>query len=295
MKRLNYSWLVLIFITCLCTCQKQTYTLPEALDKSQITFEVVQDLATDAGGNTVILINNTAETISYWDYGTGQSNRQRDTVQFAFKGTYEIKFAALTGGGLVEMDPITIEVTEDNLNYVNDPLWIALSGGPGEEKTWILDIDNHFFEGPLYFYGTDNGWLEEGDDGCYGDDCWNWSPDYAGNSWLMPYGDYGTMTFSLKDGPYITVEHLMLPNRGTEQGTYNLNIQDKTLSLSGASPLHDNEREGCVANWGDIKLMSLTENTMQLAVLRRASCEGEALLVYNYVSKDFADSENDSE
>lgn len=294
MKGIYYIWMSFLTIL-LCTCQKQTYTLPTALDQSQIAFEVLQDLTVDAGGNTVILINNTDETISYWNYGFGQSNRQRDTIRFPFQGTYEIAFSALTGGGLVEMDPVTIEVTEDNLNYVNDPLWIALSGGPGNEKTWILDIDNHFFEGPLYFYGTDNGWSEGGDDGCYGEDCWNWNPVYAEESWLMPYGDYGTMTFSLIDGPRVVVDHLMLPHRGTERGTYNLNVNEKTLTLNGVSPLHDEAREGCVANWGNIRLMSLTEDSMQLAVLRRASCDSEALLVYNYVSKDFADAQNTDE
>lgn len=290
-KIITFGGLALLSLATLITCKKIDPQLAAPLEKSAIHFEVIQDLSLDAGGNTVILINNTPETLPIWDYGTGRSTRQRDTVRFAFRGNYPIQFAVMTGGGIVEMDPVTVNVTEDNLNYVNDPLWIALSGGPGNEKTWILDIDHHVFEGPLFFYGTDNGWLAGGDNGCYGDDCWNWNPDYAGNSWLMPYGDYGTMTFSLIDGPYVTVDHLMVPGRGIERGSYNLQVDSKILTLTGASPLHDADRDGCVDNWGSIRLMSLTENSMQLGLFRRASCDGEALLVYNYVAKDFVDSQ----
>ncbi len=290
------TYLLLLAIPLLfATCKKHDPDLDTPLDPAAIRYEIIQDLEADPGGNTVILINQTPEVIPIWEYGTGRSTRQRDTIRFAFRGDYEIRFSAMAGGGITDMDPIQITVSEDNLNYVNDPLWIALSGGPGASKTWLLDIDQHFFDGPLYFYGTDNGWLEGGDDGCYGGDCWNWSPDYAGNSWIMPYGDYGRMTFSLIDGPYVEVSHTMVPGRNNERGTYNLDIANHTLSMSGAAPLHDADRDGCVANWGNIRIFSLTENTMQLGVLRRESCEGEAMLVYNYVTEDFANAQTESE
>ncbi len=274
----------LFFLT---ACQDDNYELGRMLDKSEIKFRVEQPRNIDPGGNTVILINETPGTLSMWDYGTGRSDRRVDTVRFAFQGEYVIKFSAATAGGIVEMDPVTIQITQDNLNYVDDPLWAALSGGVGSEKTWILDIEAKYFDGPLYFYGTDNGW--EGACMKDGGDCWNWNPDYAGNTWLMEAGDYGTMTFNLKNGPFVTVEHKMLPNRGTERGTYFLDVNSKTLTMTDATPLHNSGNDGCVAAWGNIKLLSLTESAMQLAVLR-TSCEGPALLVYNYVSKEYSDS-----
>ncbi|MCO4291573.1 hypothetical protein NF867_01680 [Solitalea sp. MAHUQ-68] len=289
MKHLKkFIWVVLIGISFITSCQKETYDLGRMLDKSEIKFEVVQDLVTDPGGNTVILINKTPETVAMWDYGTGKSNRDRDTIRFAFKGDYTVKYSAMTAGGVVEMDPVTVKVTADNLSYVNDPLWIALSGGPGNEKTWILDIKAQYFDGPLYFYGTNNGWLEGGNAGCYGADCWNWNPVYKDNTWLMDNGDYGTLTFNLKGGPFVKANHLMLPSRGQESGTYYLDKDNKTLTMTGATPLHDANRDGCVAAWGNIKVMSLTATTMQLAVLR-TSCEGPCLLVYNFVSKEYSD------
>ncbi|WP_207535157.1 hypothetical protein [Desertivirga arenae] len=287
----TFKNIYVIFLAAVCfiaSCSKKEYELGSLPDKSDLKFEVKQDLQKDPGGNTVILVNNTPETTPVWNYGTGKSYRQRDTIRFAFKGNYTVKFSAVTGAGIVEGDSIIVKVTQDNLQYVNDPLWTALSGGPGNEKTWILDIKAQYFDGPLFFYGTNNGWLQGGNSGCYGADCWNWSPDYKGNTWLMENGDYGTMTFSLKGGPFVKSTHLKLPSRGTENGTYYLDKDAKTLTLSGASPLHDKDRDACVANWGSIKLMSLTENSMQLAVLR-TSCEGPALLVYNYVTKEYSD------
>src|SRR5690606_21067535 len=103
-------------------------------------------------------------------------------------------------------------------------------------------------------------------------------PDYAGNSWLMAYGDYGTMTFSLQGGPYVTVNHLMLPGRATESGTYFLDADTKMLTMTGATPLHDSGRDGCVVDWGSIQLFSLTEDAMQLGVMRKDACEGAAYL-----------------
>lgn len=283
MKLINrITLIVFIAVFSVLSCKKKDYSLSGLPDKSEINMEVKQDLTVDAGGNTVYLVNHTDKVAPVWDYGTGRSTRRVDTIRFAFQGDYVIKRTAVTGGGLVELDPITIHVTQDNLNYVNDPLWIALTGGPGNEKTWILDIDAKHFDGPLFFYGTDNGWGGE----CTktGGDCWNWNPKYSDNTWLMPSGDYGTMTFSLKGGPFVKVVHNMIPSRGTENGTYYLDINTKKLTMTDATPLHDEGRDGCVAAWGNIKLLSLTETHMQFAVLR-TSCDGPCLLVYNYVAK----------
>jgi hypothetical protein len=286
MKKNNIAFtLFLAAVMVFTSCQPDEHELSPVLDKSEIQYEITQDLVTDPGGNTVIMKNSTPGTITYWDYGSGHSTNATETIHFAFKGEYVIKLSVLTAGGMVNLDPKTITVTENNLEYVNDPLWTALSGGVGNEKTWILDINATKFDGPMYFYGTNNGWLEGGDKGCYGKDCWNWSPVYKDNTWLMPGGDYGTMTFSLKDKAGVVVNHLMIPSRGTETGSYFLDATAKKLTLTGATPIHDAGRDACVDAWGSITLFSLTETTMQLGVLRKTSCDGAAMLVYNYVVK----------
>lgn len=288
----SFCLLTLVVFT---SCSDDDYKLGTLPDKSEITYEVYQDLNLDPGGNTVIVKNTTPETILTWNYGTGKSNKSVDTIQYAFKGDYTIDITATTGAGLVHLDPVTISVTDDNLNYVDDPLWTALSGGVGESKTWVLDLDaegvSKYFVGPQYFYGTDNGWLDGGQDGCYveGGDCWNWSPDYAGNSWLMPAADYGTMTFSLDGGPYVTVDHLTIPARGTESGSYFLDSNAKTLTMTDATILHPESIESCVDSWANMRIFSLTEDALQLGVLRKSSCDGAAYLVYNFISKEYSD------
>jgi hypothetical protein len=273
----------------------------DPLDPSEIDFEVIQDYDMDAGGNTVILKFNTPGATPVWNYGTGKSTRAVDTVRFAFQGDYAIDLSVITAGGVVSMDPVNISVTEDNLNYVNDPLWTKLTGGNGESKTWLLDLDEEgtsiHFLGPLYFYGTDNGWLEGGGQwdagaaGCYeeGGDCWVWQPEWSGNTWLMPAGDYGSMTFSLEGGPYVTVDHQMLPNLGEQSGTFFLDKDNHTLTLTDAGILHNEGVDACAINWGNAMIFSLTENTMQLGVLRPDGCnnEGPAMLVYNFVTEEY--------
>lgn len=284
--------LLLVSMVLMTSCQDDDYTLGEMPDKSAIDFEVVQEYSIDEGGNTVVLKNNTPGTVSMWDYGTGRSTRFVDTVRFAFQGEYVIKFSALTAGGIVEMDPVTITVTDDNLNYVNDPLWTALTGGVGNEKSWVLDIDAKYFDGPFYFYGTNNGWQGEClvPDG----DCWNWSPVYADNTWLMPDGDYGVMTFSLQGGPFF---HAEKPMEGgiEEEGTYFLDADAKILTINDASILRgykgDNAGIAGISDWSNYRLFSLDENTMQLGVIRDQDIDGEgpAQLVYNFVSKEYSD------
>ncbi|WP_257667236.1 hypothetical protein [Parapedobacter tibetensis] len=294
--RITMAWMAVLL--CMATCKQVDPQLGQLLDKSQINFEVVQDLVTDPGGNTVILINHTSGTVPVWDYGTGKSNRARDTVRYAFEGEYTIRFSAMTAGGMVEMDPVTITVTEDNLNYVNDPLWIALSDGPGEEKQWLLDTESKYFAGPLSFYGVNNGWLLEGGawdgggaTGCYGDDCWTWSPEGV---YAMDEGDYGVMTFSLKGGPFF---HAIKPMEGgiEQNGTYYLDINSKMLTINGASILRGYKPESNgltgISNWTNYRVLALDEDILRLGVIRDRDVDGEglAMLVYNFISKEYAD------
>ncbi len=284
--------ILMTFFTC-----SEDYELGRKLDPSELDFSVVQDYSIDPGGNTVILINNTPETVPVWDYGTGKSNRAIDTVRFAFAGDYTIKFSAVTAGGVVDAEPITITVDEDNFNYINHPIWNMLSGGQGNSKKWYLDLNaegvSKYFAGPMYFYGTDNGWLEGGDEGCYGDDCWSWAPDWASNTWIMDAADYGYMEFNLQGGPFVTVDHLTLPDLGVQNGTYNLDLNNYKLSMSNAQMIHNVGYDTCSSNWGNLTIFSITEDAMQLGVIREAigscSSEGPAMIVYNFISQEYSD------
>ncbi len=279
--------LLLASVFLITACQQDDYELGTMLSKSEINYEVIQEYSIDEGGNTVILRNNTPGTVSMWDYGTGRSTRMVDTIRFAFQGEYVIKFSAVTAGGIVEMDPITIEVTDDNLNYVNDPLWLLLSGGPGNEKTWLLDFDadgvSKYFNGPLYFAHENWSWGNT----CEGEDCWMWDPSVQGNDWIADPGDYGTMTFNLKGGPFVTVDHKLTTGRGTEEGTYYLDINAKTLTLTDVWPLQNSWAATDAGNdFSMMKVITLTEDAMQLAVQHASKAE---VIILNYISKEYSD------
>ncbi len=271
-------------------CQPEEFTMGTMISADQLQYSITQN-ADDP--NMILLESLTPGVTPLWQTPMGRSTRMRDTVKIPFAGDYKFVYGVESDGGYIQADTFKLTLTTNNLLYVNDPLWTMLSGGVGNSKTWLLDLDENgvskYFAGPLYFYGTDNGWLEGGDNGCYGSDCWNWNPDWAGNTWLMPQGDYGSMTFDLIGGAHISVDHLML-NR-EENGTYFLDASAKTLKMTDAGPLHDANRDGVVIDWGSLKVLSLTENTMQLAALRDAALSGEGacLLVYNFISKDYAD------
>jgi hypothetical protein len=276
--------LVFIALFSLLSCKKNDYSLTALPDKSAINMEVKQDLAVDAGGNTVYLINHTDKIEPVWDYATGKSTRRVDTVHYAFQGDYIIRRSAVTQGGIVNLDSIIVHVTKDNLNYVNDPLWTALSGGVGQQKTWLLDLDangvSKFFDSPVYFAGDDYSWAG----GCAkpNGNCWTWFPKWSDNTWINAKADYGSMTFSLKGGPFVTVDQKATSTAGVTNGTYYLDKDAKTISFSGVTPLN----QGYDQVYTKGRIISLTENSMQIAFKHPTKAEQE---IFNYISKEYSD------
>lgn len=289
-KLLVTSFLMLSIAMLVSSCSPETYALDAPTNKSDIHFEITQDLVADPGGNTVILKNTTPGVILTWDYVTGKSNKGTQIVKYAFKGDYTIKVSAVTGGGIVELDPVTITVSDNNLNYVNDPLWTALSGGVGvgKSKTWYLDLNadgvSKFFVGPIAFSGNKLGWQKE----CTGDAglCWIWEPDWKGNQWITPAGDYGSMTFSLDGGPFVTVNHALTTTRGIEHGTYFLDATKHELTLTNAAILQSASAAADVSDWSNYKIISLTEDTMQIAAFNKSKAE---FIIFNFISKEYSD------
>jgi hypothetical protein len=266
------------------SCSPDSYSLDGAMDKSDIHFEITQDLVKDPGGNTVILKNTTPGVVLNWDYATGKSNKAVETVQYAFKGNYTIKISAVTGGGIVELDPVTVTVSQDNLNYVNDPLWTALSGGVGKQKVWIADNGK---------YGMAPGAMSYADPSkspvVWRDYLLNWEPEGNANSSTDADMHWGrTMTFSLEGGPFMKVNEA----DGTlkESGTYFLDINTHTLTTTGATILRPDNYIANASNWNsNIRILELTENQLRIAIMRTNS-EGPWWYIWNFVSKEYADS-----
>ena len=278
-------WLLLSISVFACEPIEDREELPAPLTASQVDFTVRQVEGYD---NKVIVENKTPAVIPYWESEAGTSHANYDTLSFPFGGEYTIYYSAYSGG-VPFRDSVKVTVSENDPNYFADPLWDLLTNGE-DGKTWVLDMDAEYFVRPMYFYGTDNGWLAGGDSGCYGDDCWNWSPVYADNTWLFPDGDYGTMTFSLNGGFYF---HAVKPMEGgiEQTGTFALDIQNKILTINNGSILRgykgNNAGIAGISDWRHYNIFSLTENTMQLGVIRDKDIDGEgsAQLVYNFIAK----------
>ncbi|MCD9015670.1 hypothetical protein [Parachryseolinea silvisoli] len=303
MKSIKTILYTLLGATFLATsCQDDDHSLGSTLDKSQLQFEIKQAYDIDAGGNTIILRNTTPGTLTLWDFGSGTSTQAIDTLHFPFKGSYTVTLSVLSGGGVTAVDPVTLEVTDDNFAYVDDPLWALLTGGVNQRKEWVLDETAKFFNGPMAFYGTDNGWLLGGlpwgtmSTGCYekGGDCWNWPPDLGfiyGNA--MTQADYGVMAFDLIDGANFHATKLVEDTE--ETGTFTIREADKILVINGGSILRDYKpaKNGItgISDWSNYRILTLNDSTMQLGVIRDRDVDGEGpcMLSYNFLSKAWAD------
>lgn len=309
MKNIRLFILSLLCLAGVSACMPEEYELgPVDVTADElvqgIAYSVTQD---SADPNTIYLKNLMTGYTPLWEHPQGRSQKDEITLKIAFKGEYTIKFGVETAGGYVYGEPYVLNLTTDNLSYVDDPMWNTLTGGKGNSKTWKLDVAADgkckYFAGPLYFYGTDdwygnvNGGQEASDyngDGAV--DSWNWAADWAGNgSWLFGSTgamDYGTMTFDLIDGAHAKVTRLNADGsvESEQNGTFLLDTENYMLTMSDAGILHDPGRDAIVTQWGNARVLQLTEDFLQLGVIRdNDPNEGACLLVYNYVSQNYWD------
>lgn len=284
-------------------CQPDEYSLgDQVITSGDLAEGIAYTIDVDQNTNTVTMKSLMTDNFTVlWNHPQGRSQSKELSIKIPFAGEYGIEFGVQTRGGIVYGD--TCFFTIDNLKpeLLDDPMWATISGGVNQEKTWVLDINENgeckYFLSPLYFYGTLCYWLEEhaadhgtGTDAFPTSECWDWKADWAGNgSWLFGGTgamDYGSMTFDLKNGANVRVEHKATGR--VQTGTYMLDTENHTLKLTDAEMLHDPGRQDIVTRWGDIRILSLTENTMQLGVIRdNDPSEGPCLLVYNFITADY--------
>ena len=175
-------------------------------------------------------------------------------------------------------------------------------------KKWVIDLnadgESFRFDGPLYYYGTDDSWATvTNNEGAYlgSIDSWNWIPKYSGNEWLGPKADYGYM--ELKEDGSVSI------HRGTpvfdesnnfkemtytdETGTYEVDEVNKTITLSIDVLGFGTFNKITLDAKTKLKIFSLTDETMQIAILRDPglSGEGAASLVYNYITNEVKEAE----
>ena len=162
-------------------------------------------------------------------------------------------------------------------------------------KTWEIDLgldDSHYkFDGPVYFYGLDDSWATVTNNQPVVGNVWNRLPDYAGNSWVVggdPKNCQGTMTFN-EDGT-VKVSQYVAGADGAEgtyqesEGTYTIDEKNKTVNMS-IQPLIPSNYIGAINETKnvDLKIFSLADESMQLAVVRTAD---PCALSINYTTSD---------
>jgi len=159
-------------------------------------------------------------------------------------------------------------------------------------KTWEIDLrldGSHYkFEGPVYFYGNDDSWATVTNNQPVVGNSWCWAADFAGNSWVVGEAKncQGTMTFN-EDGT-VKVHQYIAGADGAEgsfqdtEGTYTIDEKNKTVKLS-IQPLVPANFIGAInaTENVDLRILSLTDETMQLGVTRASDNQYESI---NYVS-----------
>ena len=269
------------------SCKPDEYQLGELYSKNDLKYRIYQN---PADSNMIILESQTPNVTPYWIHPQGYSTRVKDTLRIPFPGVYVFVYGVLSPGGLVQADTFYLTINTTNLMYVSDTLWTYLTGGPGNEKVWLLDIDENgvskYFNGPCYWMGGDNGWHYE----CMVENgiCWYWEASYAGNEWMGDKGDHGIMIFSLKGGAYVTVNHKLYQELGIQNGTFDFNVKKKTIKFTNAIPLII-KNSWCLNDLdfsSEMKIVSLTENTLQIGVKNKTKNE---YMIFNYISKEYSD------
>lgn len=289
-----YLGLALLFLA----CKPNAYESGTLANKSALSFTIAPS---SANPNDIVLTSLTPGLTPMWVTPFGRSTRVKDTINVAFPGTYKFVYGVESAGGFVQADTATVIITTLDKNAVSGAMWTNISGGYGNEKTWYLDLDangkSKIWDGPYFYYGTNDSWLSVTKGIVVGGDSWNWSPAWAGNTWLCAATNFGSMTFNLKSGPFTTVDHTSTVNGikmgGKQSGTYLIDSTNYTITLSGVSVLHPFELDAnTTVSWtGKFKVLSLTPDKMQIGILRDPviSGQGACIISMNFVSKAYYD------
>lgn len=253
-----------------CNPSEKTVSMPAAISPSALSFKVTQNSDKD---NVVYLESETAQAIPFWDFGSGTSTKKLDTIIFPFSGDYTIHYSVSSEGGFVPGDSITVHVSNTDLDYLTDPSWAYIAGESG--KTWVLDMSK-----PIGWYGLDyakhNGSAED----------WSWQPDYAGNEWVMPDRDYGSMHFDLNNGKNYSLT--MIDEKGiatTKTGKFDLSPAEFKMKLIGAELLYGGDYHSQASNWNNIELLDLSPTSITLGVLRDKPIPPDGVCYIGYTFK----------
>ena len=280
------------------SCSPDDYSLgSKDVTPDDLAEGIAYTIEHDADNPNIVYLHSKLGTnyTSLWTHPQGLSQAHDVTLKIAFPGTYDVVYGVQTRGGVVYGDTAHFTIDSFCSDFVSDPMWTMLTGGVGKSKKWFCDLDangkSRYFYGPVYFKGTDDCWetITEGKSSPYGSDSWAWDADWsgvAGWQWSATAMDFGYMEFDLNGGSNV---HVVMNDLGKDiTGSFMLDLDKHIISFSGAELLHESVNDGVVQAWnGELRLLSLTDNTMQIAVVRKTD---PCILCLNFISEDYFNS-----
>ena len=149
-------------------------------------------------------------------------------------------------------------------------------------KTWEIDLTEagecKTFTCPIYFYKSGSNWGSTTNNEPIVGAGEDWLPgSFNDISWFISSANYckGSITFN-EDGT-VSVTHFDTEGKETtETGTYTIDEDTKTVTLTGAkvlAPANFNEGDNVVSLSQDLRILSLTDNSLQISVSRNGDNE----------------------
>lgn len=327
LKKLNFVLVALIVsamtLLIVSSCDEDEPE-PEPFDSTKYIPVIIEDFDTVVNGNTVEFTIESSLTGNVWfvDLTTDKEYQVVDgkvSFDIGTPGTYPFTCNVLVEGVVYTSAVFNIVIVTENVDYLNYGIWKLLTGGANKTKTWRLDMragDKNnclYFAGPLFYsgYASDTerkaewsywawdltpeqvaqiqaGTLKYPVNSVEQSNIFNWSPDYAGNKWIMPAADYGTINF---DGTQLVAKTSKFGV--DETGSFSLDTATWKLTLSNVTLPIDtgrvNDGQFKDEDLLNLRIFTISDSAMQIGVKRsfEAGDKSEWVHVYNFICADY--------
>lgn len=237
---------------------------------SDFKLEIYSIIVDNVASNKIVMKNSTYGVGSFWDFGSGYSARQQDTVIVPFVGNLPITFTGISNGGT---DTKTERVQVDKIVFPVDETWNLLAGYDINGKTWMWDFNDP--NDPVF--GNGGTLVDLGP-------AWAKNPAQSMDTNDPTVGMNGTMTFDLNMKANYTKKNGS--GEVVETSSFSFDMKKKILSADGVTNWSIGQltlpnaavMHGISPNAGGIavhtyEILKLTENEMVLATISPSGWE----------------------
>lgn len=287
-----YTLAAAVAISAMTACSPDSFEMGgKDVTASELTEGNAFSITHDSNNHNIVYLKSLMDSryqVS-WIEPQGRSQSPEVTLQIPFPGTYDVLFGVQTRGGVVYGDTAHFTVNSFYSGFVDNVLYTNLTGGVGKSKTWIPDNGN---------YGLASGDISYGDPALtnaeYNNFTSNWDPGANHQDGTGTFAK-SSLTFDLIDGAHAyTTTYSPDGSAKDAKGSYLIDTDNYRLNLTDVQLLHspnwDNIQDA--TGWAkDIHIVTLTDNQLRLGILRNpdTSGQGKWWIVFNFVSKDYAD------